>query len=263
LKEVGDNLEALRFNESAAAAYRFVWDVFCDWHLELIKPVLNGADESAKTEVRATAAWTRDQILKLLHPFMPFITEELWARTAEGGPQRGTLLIEAEWPELAELPLDPGASAEMRWVVALVSSVRSVRAEMNVPAAAKVALLLKDPNAVSRGRLERHRNSITTLARLGSIEISESIPKGSAQFILDETTAALPLGDVIDFAKERQRLEKELKKTESEIARFDAKLTNADFVSRAPQDVIDEQKEKRAEAAAAMKRLREAVGRLG
>src|SRR5258708_40306491 len=119
----------------------------------------------------------------------------------------------------------------MRWVVGLVSRVRSVRAEMNVPAAAKVALLLKDANAESRARLERHRISITTLARLGSIEISEPIPRGSGRFILDEATAALPLGDVIGFSKERQRLGKELKKTESGIAQFNPKVTNAAFVA--------------------------------
>jgi valyl-tRNA synthetase len=263
LGEVTENLLVLRFNESAGAIYRFVWDVFCDWYLELIKPVLNGPDEVAKAEVRATAAWTRDQILKLLHPYMPFITEELWARTAEGGELRASLLIEAPWPNFKAPRENEVASAEMNWVVQLISSVRSVRAEMNVPAAAKVSVLLKDANADSRARLERHRDAIMTLARAAKIEVTETVPQGSAQFVLNEATAALPLGDVIDFAKERQRLEKELKKTETEIARFDAKLGDAAFVARAPQDVIDEQKEKRAEAEATMKRLRDAVARLG
>ena len=263
LAEVTENLLVMRFNESAGAVYHFVWDVFCDWYLELIKPVLNGSDEAAKAEVRATAAWTRDQILKLLHPYMPFITEELWARTAEAGEARASLLIEAPWPEFNATAAAEAAGAEMNWVVELISSVRSVRAEMNVPAAAKISLLLKGANAESGARLERHRDAIMTLARVGKIELAETIPQGSAQFVINEATAALPLGDVIDFARERQRLEKELKKTESEIARFDAKLGNADFVARAPQDVIDEQKEKRAEAEATMKRLREAVARLG
>ena len=261
LGEVTANLDAMRFNEAASAIYHFVWDVFCDWYLELIKPVLNGADETAKAEVRATAAWTRDQILKLLHPFMPYITEELWARTAV--TPRESLLIEAPWPAFAAPPASQEASAEMRWVVSLVSSVRSVRSEMNVPAAAKIALVLKDANAASRARLERHRDAIMTLARLGKLETVDDIPGGSAQFVLGEAVAALPLGDVIDFDKERQRLEKELSKAEAEIARVDSKLGNADFVSRAPQDVIDEQKERRAEAEALTKRLREAVSRLG
>jgi valyl-tRNA synthetase len=263
VKAVSENLTALRFNESAGAAYRFVWDVFCDWYVELIKPALNGTDEKAKAEVRATAAWTRDQILKLLHPFMPYITEELWARTAEGATPRATLLIEAPWPDYATWPANEDARAEMRWVVSLVSSVRSVRSEMNVPAAARIALVLKDANKDSRERLARHHDSILTLARLASVETAEAIPAGSAQFVLDEAVAALPLGDVIDFAKERARLEKELKKTADDIARVDAKLGNADFVARAPEDVIEEQKERRAEAEATMKRLKEAVSRLG
>jgi valyl-tRNA synthetase len=260
-QEVTDNLEALRFNEASGAVYRFVWDVFCDWYLELTKTVFSGTDEATKAEVRATAAWTRDLILKLLHPFMPFITEELWERTA--APSRETALIVAPWPQLAGLGIDQAASAEMRWVIELVSNVRSVRAEMNVPAAAKIALVIKDANAQSRARLEQHRDAILTLGRLAKVETGNSIPPGSAQFVLNEAIAALPLGDVIDLSKEQARLEKELKKTQSEIERFDAKLGNADFVSRAPQDVIEEQKAKRLEAEAMLKRLREAVGRLG
>jgi valyl-tRNA synthetase len=134
---------------------------------------------------------------------------------------------------------------------------------MNVPAAAKIALMLKDANADSRARLERHREVIMTLARLASAHTADSIPEGSAQFVLNEAIAALPLGDVIDFAKERARLQKDLAKAESEIAKIDAKLGNADFLARAPDEVVDEQKERRAEAAALAERLREAVARLG
>jgi valyl-tRNA synthetase len=151
----------------------------------------------------------------------------------------------------------------MRWVVDLVSGVRSIRAEMNVPPAAKIQLALKTAEAETRARLDRNRDSILTLARLETADISDSIPKGSAQFVVGDAVAALPLGDVIDFAKERTRLEKELQKAESEIARVDAKLNNPDFVSRAPEDVIDEQKEKRAESEALAARLKEAVARLG
>jgi valyl-tRNA synthetase len=236
--------------------------VFCDWYLELIKPVLNGTDEAAKAETRATAAWVRDQILKLLHPFMPFITEELWARTA-GTDGRKDLLIVTPWPDFAGQSFDPEATTELNWVIELVSGVRSVRAEMNVPASAKIALVLNGAGDATRARLARNQDAILTLARLASAEFSDSIPQGSAQFVVGECVAALPLGDVIDFAKERARLQKELQRLESEIARFDAKLGNADFVARAPEEVIDEQKEKRADAAATAERLREAVGRLG
>src|SRR5262249_43191825 len=126
LHEVTENLLVMRFNESAGAAYHFVWDVFCDWYLEFIKPVLNGHDDVAKAEVQATAAWTRDQILKFLHPYMPFITEELWSRTAENGEPRASLLIEAPWPDIKAPAAAETARAEMNWVVTLISGVRSV-----------------------------------------------------------------------------------------------------------------------------------------
>ncbi len=252
-------LEELRFNDSAKAAYQFVWDVFCDWYLEFAKPLFGGADESAKAETRATAAWVRDQILKILHPFMPFITEELWGRTAE----RPKLLIESEWPALSALKQDAAAQDEMGWVIALISGIRSIRSEMNVPPSAKIAMVLKDAAAESRARLERNRDVIMTLARLDSAHAAGELPKGSAQFVLGEATVALPLGDVIDFAKERTRLEKELKKAQDEIARFDAKLGNEQFVSRAPEEVLTEQREKRADAIALAARLTEAVSRLG
>jgi valyl-tRNA synthetase len=258
--EVTRNLEEFRFNEAAGAIYHFVWDVFCDWYLEFIKPLLNGTDEGAKAEARMTAAWTRDRILALLHPFMPFITEELWARTAA---QRDSLLIEAKWPQLSHLSQDEAAASEMRWVIDLISGIRSVRAEMNVPAAAKVALVLKDANADSATQLERHRDQIMTLARLASADTANAIPSGSAQFVLREATAAIPLGDVIDFAKERARLEKDLARAQSEIGKIDAKLGNPDFVSRAPEEVMDEQKQRRAEAADLADRLRQALQMLG
>jgi valyl-tRNA synthetase len=260
--EVTANIENLHFNEAAGAIYRFVWDVYCDWYLELIKPLLNGTDEGAKAEARMTAAWTRDQILKLLHPFMPFITEELWARTAEHADPRTSLLIEAPWPDYAALPADEDARAEMRWLIDLVSGVRSVRAEMNVPPSAKIALLLKDATPATQERLHRNLDSIMTLARLASAHPAETLPAGCAQFVLEEATVALPLGDVIDFAKERARLEKELKKAQDEIARFDAKLNNEQFVSRAPEEVLTEQREKRAEAEALAAKLKDAVARL-
>ena len=258
-KAVGDvtaAIEALRFNDAAGAAYHFVYDIFCDWYIEITKPIIQGTDEAVKAETRATTAWARDQILKLLHPFMPFITEELWAATAP----RDTLLVVAAWPTLksdAEV-----ASAEMNWVIDLVKGVRSVRAEMNVPAGAKIPLLLTGADAAATERLARNRDVILTLARLTSADAAAAIPKGSAQFVLNEAVVALPLGDVIDFARERARLEKDLKKAQDEITRFDAKLGNEQFVAKAPEDVLEEQRTKRAEAQALAQRLREAVARL-
>jgi len=253
-------LKDLRFNEAAGAAYHFVYDVFCDWYLEIAKPLFGGEDEAAKAETRATAAWARDNILKLLHPFMPFITEELWARTSV--TPRDSLLILAPWNDFDGFTEDAAAAKEMEWVIDLVKGVRSVRAEMNVPAGARIALLLTGAGEAAKQRLARNRDVILTLARLTTAETADAIPKGSAQFVLEEATVALPLGDVIDFAKERARLEKDLKKAHEEIARFDAKLGNEQFVAKAPEEVLAEQREKRAEAAALAVRLNEALGRL-
>jgi valyl-tRNA synthetase len=258
------NLEALRFNEAAATAYHFVYDVFCDWYLEIAKPIFGGTDETAKAETRATAAWARDQLLKLLHPFMPFITEELWARTAEadGAAARDTLLIEAAWPSSSAAGNDE-ARAEMNWVIDLVKGVRSVRAEMNVPASAKIPLYLNGGSIESQNYLAANKEIISTLARLSAVGISKHPPRmGTVQFALGEALVFLALDQAIDFAKERARLEKDLKKAHDEIARFDAKLSNAQFVARAPEDVLTEQREKRAEATATAARLKEAVARL-
>jgi valyl-tRNA synthetase len=251
----------MRFNDAASVAYHFVYDEFCDWYIEITKPIFQSGSDVAKAETRATTAWARDQILKLLHPFMPFITEELWARTSE--TPRSTLLVLAEWPEPKFYGRDfKEARTEMRWVIDLIKGVRSVRAEMNVPAGAKVPLVLTGASEESAARLGRHIDVISTLARLTSAEASSAIPKGSAQFVLGEAVVALPLGDVIDFAKERARLEKDLKKAQDEITRFDAKLSNEQFVSKAPEEVLTEQREKRAEAAALAVRLTDAIGRL-
>ena len=251
----------LRFNDAAGSVYHFVYDIFCDWYLEIAKPIFAGSDDQAKAETRATAAWARDTLLKLLHPFMPFITEELWARTAEND-RRTALLISSDWPVVgipAEFAL---AQRELDWVIDLVKGVRSIRAEMNVPPGARVALLLKDSSQQTRARLDRSLPAIQQLARLERIGFDESFPKGTAQFVLGEATIGLPLGDVIDFGKERTRLEKELKRAQDEIARFDSKLSNEQFMSRAPEDVLSEQREKRSEAAAMAERLRDAIARL-
>jgi valyl-tRNA synthetase len=181
---------------------------------------------------------------------------------AEHAEPRRSMLIVSPWPELKSLPKHEDATAEMQWLIDLVSGVRSVRAEMNVPPGARIALFLKDANRETATRLARHREVVMTLARLSSARVAKEIPSGSAQFVIGEAVAALPLGDVIDFAKERARLAKELKKAEDEITRFDAKLSNEAFVARAPEDVIEEQKEKRAEAAALASRLNEALKRL-
>jgi valyl-tRNA synthetase len=254
-------LEAYKFNEAANAIYEFTWGVFCDWYLELIKPVLAGSGEEAKAETRAMTAWVLDQILKLLHPFMPFITEELWAHQAEQAGVKRELLALSPWPHLQGLA-DPAADEEMGWVVRLVSEVRSVRSEMNVPAAAKVPLVLVGADKVLRERADRHAETISRLARLESLSFARTAPKGAALIVFAETTAALPLAGVIDMAAERARLAREIDKTVADIARIDAKLSNAQFVAKAPEEVVEEQRERKDALQAVARRLSAALKRI-
>ena len=220
---------AYRFNDARTALYRFVWNVFCDWYLELAKPLLQGADGPAKTETRAMVAWVRDEILKLLHPFTPFISEELWQVTAEGGPAREGLLALAAWPQHAGLG-DRDAEAEIGWVIDLVTAVRSVRSEMNITSEFRWCWSPR-PMRLRRGRALGRL--LRRLARLSDISPVAAAPAGSVQLIVRDEVAALPLAGVIDLAAERARLDKEMAKVAADIARIDAKLGNADFVARA------------------------------
>lgn len=259
---VVQGLEAHRYNEAANALYRFVWNIFCDWHLELTKPILNGNDETAIAETRATTAWVLDQILLLLHPFMPFITEELWARLAEHGPQRESMLAVASWPDLSGLG-DGAAAEEIAWVIDLVTNVRSVRVEMNVAPGAKIPLVLVGANKVTSERAERHEDTIMRLARLESFALSGDVPKDAVQTVLGEATIALPLAGMIDVAEESERLKREIEKAELEIKKIDGKLSNEKFTSRAPAEVVEEQRTRKAEAEDTVQRLEAALKRLG
>jgi valyl-tRNA synthetase len=254
-REVTDAIEAFRFNDAAGAAYRFVWNIFCDWYLELSKPVLLGPDGAAKTETRATLAWARDQILKILHPFMPFITEELWAVT---GAQRESLLALAQWPRLDGFA-DDKAEAEIGWVVDLITAIRSVRAEMNINAQIPLVLVA---GAETQARAARWAEFVKRLARVSDISFASAAPQGAVQLVVRGEVAALPLKGVIDLAAERARLDKELAKAEADIKRVDAKLTNEKFVANAPEEIVEEEKEKREEALARKAKIAEAQQRL-
>jgi valyl-tRNA synthetase len=256
-REITAAIEGYKFNDAAAAAYRFVWNIYCDWYLELAKPVLLGADGVAKTETQSMVAWACDEILKLLHPFMPFITEELWAVTAQ--PQRNALLALSEWPTLEGLA-DDKAEAEIGWVIDLITAIRSVRAEMNIVNA--IPLILAGVSAETKGRAERWAEFIKRLARVSEISFALIAPQGSLQLVVRGEVAALPLIGVIDLAAERARLGKEMAKVESDIARIDAKLGNANFLSRAPEEVVEEEKEKREEAIGRKEKIAEALERL-
>ena len=259
--EVTQGILDYKFNEAANAAYDFVWGIFCDWYVELAKPVLNGEDSAAAAETRAMAAWALDQILKLLHPFMPFVTEELWAETGKIGPAREKLLIVSEWPELEGLG-DAEAEAELGWLVDLISGIRSVKQEMNVPGGAKIPLEIVGASPGTMERVARQMGALTRLARLDTVVETSGVPKDSAQIVLGEAIYALPLAGVIDLGAEKSRLGKDIVKLDSEIAVIDKKLGNEQFVSKAPEEVIEEQRSRRAEAVYRRDQISAALARL-
>src|SRR5215467_1954635 len=264
-REVTQGIEAYKFNDAAGAIYRFVWNTYCDWYIELVKPVLTGPDGAAKTETRAMVAWVRDQVLALLHPFMPFVTEELWAVTAqganEGASPRATLLALAPWPQLDGLD-DAAAESEIGWVVDLITAIRSVRAEMNISPATPIPLALTAVSADTKARARRWSEFLKRLARLGDISFADTAPQGAVQLLVRGEVAALPLKGVIDLAAERARLEKEIAKVEVDIKRVDAKLGNANFLANAPEEVVEGEREKREEAQARKSKIIEAIERL-
>jgi valyl-tRNA synthetase len=260
--ETATAITAYRFNDAANAAYRFVWNIFCDWYLELVKPLFLGTDEAAKAETRAAAAFVLDVILKLLHPFMPFITEELWSLTATEATPRATMLALAEWPVLEGCE-NLTAEAEIGWVVELISELRSVRSEMNVPAGAQVPLVLVAAPADVAARAGVWEETIKRMARASEIAFASQAPEQSVQVIVRGTVAALPLQGVIDFAAEKLRLIKEVEKLKGEAGKIDAKLKNADFVAKAPEEVVEENRERLMEIAARIEKLSEAQARLG
>ena len=258
---VTEALEAFRFNEAAGAIYHFLWHIYCDWYLELIKPILAGDDEAARAETRAMAALVLDRALKLLHPFMPFITEELWGERAAPGTPRESLLMLSPWPTHRGLQ-NADADAEIGWLIRLVTDVRSVRAEMNVPAGAKVPLVIAGATDATKARVATHDETIKRLARIETIGFAAAPPAGSVQIVLDEATLALPLAGVIDIGAESARLKREIDKVGSEIAQITAKLSNEKFVSRAPEHVVEEQRERKSEAEAVAAKLEQALKRL-
>jgi valyl-tRNA synthetase len=257
-------LEEFRLNDAATILYEFIWGVVCDWYVELTKPILQGDANGpeggpGKDETRAVTAFVLRETVKLLHPVMPFITEELWDKL--GHRAEHGMLIGQPWPVPAAA--DAAADAEMGWLVKLISDIRSARSELNVPPGAKLKLLVVGADGTTQQRLDAHRAAIERLARVEGIEAAAAAPKASLQIVLGEATFALPVGDVIDLKAEAARLQKEIKKLEDEIAKIDAKLGNANFVSRAPEEVVEEQRERRAQAEQTRDRLSAALKRLG
>jgi valyl-tRNA synthetase len=252
------------FGEGTEQLYRFIWNQYCDWYVELAKPLLTGDDEAAKAETQATAAWVLDVILTLLHPVMPFITEELWAQTQDLGAKRAHagFLMTARWPDLPSSLIDPAADAEIGLVIEAISEGRSVRSGLNVPLSAKPPLLVVEATDAQRATLSSNAAQIAQLLRVSEVQTVDAAPPGSIPFVVHGATFALPVAEFIDLTAERARLAKEVGSLTGEIAKISGKLNNADFVSRAPEEVVDENRERLAEAETAKAKLESALSRL-
>ncbi len=265
--EVTEALEGFKFDQAADAVYHFAWHTYCDWYLEFAKPLLQGqaADSNMTAETRATTAWALGRILHLLHPFMPFVTEELNQQLGGGGDDH--MLVTAPWPDLDADLVDAGVSEELAWVVRLISELRTVRAEVNVPPGAQLHATVYGATAETRGRFDRYAELIGRVARLSQITVADEQPgdqdlRGAAQALVDEATVVLPLGDVIDIDVERARLAKELSKLDADILKFDKKLSNEQFLAKAPEEVVAEQRSRRDDATSAREKIQAALDRL-
>jgi len=251
-------LDAYRFDEAANLLYQFVWGTFCDWYVEFTKPILQG-DDSARAETRAMTAWILGRIVHLLHPIMPFITEEIWQNLAREGEG---LLLTAPWPEFSREAHDLAASAEMEWVVQAISAIRALRAEMNIPPAARLPLLIKDAEPAVAERIERHREHFMRLARVERFEPVVTAPAGGIQAVVGGTVLILSVGDVVDLAREKARLGKEIERLDSELRKIAAKLDNPNFLAKARPEVVEEQRDREADVSRDRDRLKLAYARL-
>jgi valyl-tRNA synthetase len=252
-------LENYRFDEAAHRLYHFAWGTFCDWYLEFTKPILQGDDAAARTETQAATGWVLAQLVHLLHPLTPFITEELWGQLAGG---EAGMLIAAPWPALPPELHDPEAAAEMDWVVAAIAAIRAIRTEVNVPAGARLPLLVKDADAVAEARIARHREHFQRLARAERIETVDAVPAGGVAAVVEGATLIVRVGDVIDLGREKARLAKEIGRLDADLAKFAGKLKNPAFLAKARPEVIDEQREREADALRDRARLRAVYERI-
>ena len=260
---VTEAIASCAFDGAATALYRFIWNTYCDWYVELSKPLLKGEDAAAKAETQATAAWTLDVILKLLHPIMPFLTEELWAQTADlGAPRAQGMLISARWPDLPASLLDAKSEAEIGLIVAAITEGRSVRAELNVPGSARPPLLVLEADPAQRAVLEANGPIMAQLLRVSEVQVAETAPQGAIPFVVQGVTFALPVAEYIDLAVEKLRLAKEIATHASDIAHVMKKLGNPDFIARAKEEVVEENRERLAESEAAKIKLEGALARL-
>ena len=254
-------IEDYRFNEAANDVYHFVWGTFCDWYVEFAKPLLQ-EDHAARNETQATAAYVYDEIVKLLHPFMPFMTEELWRVTGEEGPKREQLLALSSWPQPLNIDAKKAAQ-EINWLIECVTSIRALRSEMNVPPAAQIPLVLSGNVDEARAYLKNNEALLKKLARIASISFEAVPPREAARFLIGKVMAALPLADIIDLSAERVRLAKEAERLAQDLAKIDAKLLNPEFTANAPEEVVEEHKERKVGALLRQDKIREALQALG
>ena len=255
------SLEAYRFNDASTSVYQFIWDGFCDWFIELAKPILRGDDEAAKIETQAAAQWGLQNALKLLHPFMPYVTEELWQEIKPADTGAKFLMLE-NWPQIPENLMNKDADAEINWVIKAITGIRSVRSEMNVPAGAKIPLIVSGSNELTQQRIVRHNDVLKRLARLDTITVQNDFPEGSIQSIVEEAVFAIHLNEVIDVTAETDRLKKEITKVEKEISKISGKLNNQGFLEKAPDAVIQENKSRLQDEQSKLEKLETALGRL-
>jgi len=256
--EITHAIEGYRFNEAAEAAYKFAWGTFCDWYIELAKPVLTGPDGADKDETRAAIAFVLDNIIKLLHPFMPFITEELWQNLGK----RDVMLILSDWPILPDSLIDEAASDEIAWLMSAIAEIRSVRSEMNIPPNKKGAMIVMGASDETLARVKKYTDNFDLMARVDAWSAGETAPKGALQCVVGEATIALPLEGLIDLGAEKARLSKEKDKVQAEIDKIEKKLSNPNFVERAPEAVVNEQKERLAGFKSELKKLEAAAQNL-
>ena len=260
VREVVDAaFDTYRFNDAAQALYAFVWGKVCDWYVELSKPLLNGNDEAAKEETRRVMGWVIDQCLILLHPIMPFITEELWGALGE----RAKMVVHADWPTYSAAELvDPAADREMNWVISLIEGIRSARSQMRVPAGLRIPMIVTELDAAGQAAWDRNEAMILKLARVVDLTHADAFPKGSITVAIPGGTFGLPLADIIDIDAEKERLEKSLGKLAKELGGLRGRLNNPKFVASAPDEVVEEARANLAEREEEEVQLKAAMDRL-
>ncbi|NRA87648.1 MAG: valine--tRNA ligase [Rhizobiales bacterium] len=240
---IEDSIAQFKFNDASSAIYKFTWNIFCDWYIELTKPILFGENEADKTEIRMVTAYVIDHLLHLMHPFMPFVTEELWNRFDAEDVIRESMLITSPWPSNSVIKND-NAKQEINWVINFITEIRSVRAEMNIPAGAQTPVIVVNSNTEVQAKITTHNNLLKKMARLENITIADKVPDGAIQILIDGVIIALPLAGVIDIQSELDRLTKEMGKAEKDVLGTEKRLSNESFVSKAPEKIINEQKER-------------------